>query len=171
MTGPHDSPDLLTPHPQRGEGVRRLNRVPLMIAMAILVIIAGTIAYTYHARLQRAVEANGGQSANAIAALRGIPEAGYIPPKAPDTIPIPVPQPPLPRLRRRQSPKNRIPTAGPGNSTTSTWRSCAKRVSRSRWLRSTRRLPCLVPQSTRRPAARPRSRRACRPPNSSQDTP
>ena len=96
MTGPQDSPDLLAPPPQRGEGVRRLNRVPLMIAMAILAIIGGTIAYTYHARLQRAAEGNGGQSANAIGVFTGVPEGGYIPPQAPATIPIPLPAPAAP---------------------------------------------------------------------------
>ena len=48
------SPDLLGGPPARGQGVRRLNRVPLMIAMAILALIMATVAYTYHARLKQA---------------------------------------------------------------------------------------------------------------------
>jgi type IV secretion system protein VirB10 len=67
-----------------------------MIAMAILTVIGGTIAYTYHARLQRAAEGNGGQSANAIGVLNGVPEGGYIPPQAPLNIPIPLPPPAAP---------------------------------------------------------------------------
>ncbi|MGC2632435.1 MAG: conjugal transfer protein TrbI, partial [Rhodomicrobium sp.] len=83
------SPDLLGGPPARGQGVRRLNRVPLMIAMAILALIMATVAYTYHARLKQAGRAGGeDKKPSAAAALLTGPEAGYIEPKAPDSVPV-----------------------------------------------------------------------------------
>jgi type IV secretion system protein VirB10 len=83
------SPDLLTPPPARGAGVRRLNRIPLMIAMAILALIMATIAYTYHMRLQQARSTDkAARTDAAIGVLAGAPDAGYILPKAPDIIPV-----------------------------------------------------------------------------------
>ncbi|ADP70342.1 conjugation TrbI family protein [Rhodomicrobium vannielii ATCC 17100] len=88
------SPDLLGGPPSRGAGVRRLNRVPLMIAMAILALIMATIAYTYHLRLQASKQdpGRGGPTQTPIGILANAPDAGYIPPKAPETIPV-LPQP------------------------------------------------------------------------------
>jgi type IV secretion system protein TrbI len=44
------SPDILQSPPTRGAGVRRLNRVPLFIAMMILAALLGVVAYTYYQR-------------------------------------------------------------------------------------------------------------------------
>ncbi|MFZ0569069.1 MAG: TrbI/VirB10 family protein [Rhodomicrobium sp.] len=83
------SPDLLGGPPARGQGVRRLNRVPLMIAMAILALIMATVAYTYHARLKQAQRAGSeDKRPSAAATLLTGPEAGYIEPKAPDSVPV-----------------------------------------------------------------------------------
>ncbi|MFT4080318.1 TrbI/VirB10 family protein [Rhodomicrobium sp.] len=98
------SPDLLGATPSRGAGVRRLNRVPLMIAMAILALIMATIAYTYHLRLQASKQdpGSGRRTQAPIGILANAPDAGYIPPKAPETIPVlpqpvaPQPAPPVP---------------------------------------------------------------------------
>ena len=66
-----------------------LNRVPLMIAMAILALIMATVAYTYHARLKQAGRAGGeDKRPSAAAALLTGPEAGYIEPKAPGSVPV-----------------------------------------------------------------------------------
>ncbi len=84
-----DSPDLLSGPPARGQGVRRLNRVPLMIAMAILALIMATVAYTYHARLKQAQRAGSeDRKPSAAAAMLTGPDAGYIEPKAPDSVPV-----------------------------------------------------------------------------------
>ncbi|MBI4723824.1 MAG: conjugal transfer protein TrbI, partial [Rhodomicrobium sp.] len=90
------SPDFLGGPPARGAGVRRLNRVPLMIAMAILAIIMATIAYTYHLRLQSAKQSAGWRRGDTpIGILTNAPDAGYIPPKAPEAIPVLPPTAPV----------------------------------------------------------------------------
>jgi type IV secretion system protein VirB10 len=43
--------DFLNNRPRRGEGVRRLNRVPLLIAGLMLWLILGAVTYTYQMRL------------------------------------------------------------------------------------------------------------------------
>ena len=89
MTDIPSSPDLLQPPPTRGAGVRRLNRIPLMMALVILVIIMATIAYTYHLRLQASNSSDRGERVEtAIGVLNGAPEWGFISPKAPSQIPV-----------------------------------------------------------------------------------
>jgi type IV secretion system protein VirB10 len=93
------SPDLLGSAPGRGQGVRRLNRIPLLIAMAILAIIMAAIAYTYHLRLQASRQSGetGRKPETAIGVLTGAPDAGYIPPAVPEL--APPPPPPQPQLQ------------------------------------------------------------------------
>ena len=80
--------------PSRGPGVRRLNRVPLFIAVAILAIIAATIAYTYWLRLQPARQVQtAGPTAKSVPVLMDAPAAGFIPPKASEAIPVLAPPP------------------------------------------------------------------------------
>ncbi len=84
MTDAPLSPDLLQGQPQRGPGVRRLNRVPLLIATLILSLIMGAVAYTYHLRLQTRHVGDVGPQSDAtggIGVLTNAPENGYIPPK------------------------------------------------------------------------------------------
>ena len=74
--------------------MRRLNRVPLFIAMAILAIIAATIAYTYWLRLQTARQAEApAPNARSVPILIDAPD-GFIKPKAPESIPVLAPPPP-----------------------------------------------------------------------------
>ena len=72
------SPDLLGRPPARGQGVRRLNRVPLMIAMAILALIMATVAYTYHARLKQASRAGSEDSKPSAAAAAAHRPRGWL---------------------------------------------------------------------------------------------
>ncbi len=76
--------------------MRRLNRVPLFIAMAILSIIAATIAYTYWLRLQTAQQTEHTRELAKSAPILFDAPDGFIPPKAPETIPVLVPPPPAP---------------------------------------------------------------------------
>ena len=46
---PEDSPNELTPAPH----VRRLNRVPLLIAGLLLSVLLAAVAYSYYARLAK----------------------------------------------------------------------------------------------------------------------
>ena len=46
---PEDSPNELTPAPH----VRRLNRVPLLIAGVLLSVLLAAVAYSYYARLAK----------------------------------------------------------------------------------------------------------------------
>jgi type IV secretion system protein VirB10 len=91
------SPDLLGSAPLRGHGVRRLNRIPMLIAMAILAVIMAAIAYTYHLRLQASRQTGEAErrSGTAIGVLAGAPDAGYIQPSVPELAPPPLPQPQL----------------------------------------------------------------------------
>lgn len=52
--GPDDSPDLLARPPARGAGVRRLNRVPLFIAIGGALLVLLLLVYTASTRGQRA---------------------------------------------------------------------------------------------------------------------
>jgi type IV secretion system protein VirB10 len=58
---PEDSPNILDTRSRRGAGVRRLNRVPLVVAAVMLILLAGAVTYTYQMRLaemrRRAAEA------------------------------------------------------------------------------------------------------------------
>ena len=123
------SPDLLGGPPSRGAGVRRLNRVPLMIAMAILALIMATIAYTYHLRLQASKQATdkGGQAQTPIGILTNAPDAGYIQPKAPEIIPV------LPQPAPFQPPAPLVPDAPDPNRLA--WENYTKRVEQLRQAR------------------------------------
>ncbi len=89
MTDAPRSPDLLPRPDARSAGVRRLNRIPLMIAMAILALIMAAIFYTYYLRLQQSrAAAKTARTDTGIGILATAPDAGYIPPRAPETIPV-----------------------------------------------------------------------------------
>jgi type IV secretion system protein TrbI len=51
--GPERSPVMLAP-PPRGAGVRRLNRMPLVIGFGGACAVAAAIGYTYHERAMQA---------------------------------------------------------------------------------------------------------------------
>jgi len=96
--GPERSPLLLGGSPGRGAGVRRLNRVPLLIVASIGAVLAAGIGYTYHLRSQKAAEQlaeekKRPESAGA-AVLVNAPTAGEIAARRP-----PPPAPPAPETR------------------------------------------------------------------------
>lgn len=90
---PGTSPNFLDQGARRGIGVRRLNRVPLLIAGMMLLLILGSVTYTYQMRLadmrRKAAEAEARPEAVNIPDLfSGAPIDGLIPAK-PGTPPVP----------------------------------------------------------------------------------
>lgn len=88
--GPSASPDFLSNKPQRGAGVRRLNRVPIFIVAGLAAIFAGVMGYTMHQRSGPKGHAgsNPDQSDSAptngdAAFLKTAPTSGIIPESAP----------------------------------------------------------------------------------------
>ena len=80
---PSRSPALLAPLPRRGPGVRRLNKVPVLIFIGGICLVVSAIGYTYKVRLASSAaavtEGNAKpQSANGAAVLNGAPMAGEI---------------------------------------------------------------------------------------------
>jgi type IV secretion system protein VirB10 len=76
--------DFLNNRPRRGEGVRRLNRVPLLIAGLMLLLILGAVTYTYQMRLAeiRHKAAGSGtrpEPANIETLFEDAPDGGLIP--------------------------------------------------------------------------------------------
>ena len=74
---PEDSPNELTPAPH----VRRLNRVPLLIAGVLLSVLLAAVAYSYYARLAKTTgkpeEEQKPEPAPVL--LKDAPDAGFIP--------------------------------------------------------------------------------------------
>ena len=74
---PEDSPNELTPAPH----VRRLNRVPLLIAGVLLSVLLAAVAYSYYARLAKTTgkpeEEQKPEAAPVF--LKDAPDAGFIP--------------------------------------------------------------------------------------------
>jgi type IV secretory pathway VirB10-like protein len=82
MSGTNGSPSFLPPHPKRGLGVRRLNKVPIWIALGAASAALGAVAYTYHLRAQAqitqsVVDAKRGEAGRA-AVLDGAPSDGVV---------------------------------------------------------------------------------------------
>jgi type IV secretion system protein VirB10 len=88
---PEDSPNELTPAPH----VRRLNRVPLLIAGLLLSVLLAAVAYSYYARLAKTgVKPEDAQKPEpAPVLLKDAPDAGFIPreqePPRPALAPLP----------------------------------------------------------------------------------
>lgn len=74
IDGPAESPDLLLRPPARGAGVRRLNRVPLLIGIGLAVVIALLIVYTASTRGRSAAHGAVSASENAPAVAATPPE-------------------------------------------------------------------------------------------------
>ena len=80
---PSHSPALLAPLPKRGPGVRRLNKVPVLIFVGGICLVVGAIGYTYKVRLQASAAAmheadRKPEGATGAAVLNGAPETGEI---------------------------------------------------------------------------------------------
>ena len=92
---PQQSPDFLPRPPKRGLGVRRLNRVPLLIAGAALAAVIGTIGYTYQLRASeqagsdKPFTAQKPEPASAESVFDKAPEAGLIQPVAASPVSVP----------------------------------------------------------------------------------
>jgi type IV secretion system protein VirB10 len=92
---------MLAPPPRRGPGVRRLNRMPLVIGFGAACAVAAAIGYTYHERAMQAA-ANAGRDADrkaepasGVSILSAAPSGG----KVRSAIPRPPPSPPTPLQR------------------------------------------------------------------------
>jgi len=94
-----DNPNFLDPRPRRGNGVRRLNRMPLFIAGLLLLLILGAVTYTYQLRIaemrRKSAEAETRpEPANISGLFEDAPDGGLIKAKQPPkfaTAPQPVP--------------------------------------------------------------------------------
>jgi type IV secretory pathway VirB10-like protein len=80
---PGQSPALLAPLPKRGPGVRRLNRVPVLIFIGGVCLVIAAVGYTYKVRLASSAAsiADGNtkaEGANGAAVLNGAPVGGEI---------------------------------------------------------------------------------------------
>jgi type IV secretory pathway VirB10-like protein len=101
IDGPDNSPNVLRPQLRRGAGVRRLNRIPLIIAGIMLLLIGAAVVYTYQMRLaemrRRAADREPKpEPANISDLFSGAPSSGLIEAVRPER-PAPVaPQPPAP---------------------------------------------------------------------------
>lgn len=78
-----DSPDIFRARPGRGAGVRRMNRVPLMIVFGIGVLVAGVVGYTVMEKADEAapavkVDERKADPATSAGVLDGAPKAGLI---------------------------------------------------------------------------------------------
>lgn len=83
-----NAPDFLGNQPRRGNGVRRLNRVPLMIAGFMLFLILGAVTYTYQMRLaeirqREALNRTRPEPANFGKLFEDAPDSGFIPANQP----------------------------------------------------------------------------------------
>jgi type IV secretory pathway VirB10-like protein len=103
IDGPDNSPNVLRSTGRRGAGVRRLNRIPLIIAAIMLLLIGAAVVYTYQMRLaemrRRAVEAEPKpEPANISELFSGAPSSGLIEAVRPErrAAAAPAPQPPAP---------------------------------------------------------------------------
>jgi type IV secretion system protein VirB10 len=111
IDGPDNSPNVLRPQARRGAGVRRLNRIPLIIAAIMLLLIGAAVIYTYQMRLaemrRRAAEAEPKPEPVGISELfSGAPSSGLIEAVRPErpTPAAPAPQPPAPVEPRSTAP-------------------------------------------------------------------
>jgi type IV secretion system protein VirB10 len=104
---PDESPNVLDRRVRRGAGVRRLNRVPLVIAAIMLLLIAAAVTYTYQMRLaemrRQAAEAEARpEPASSSDLFGGAPSSGLIEAETPQeqASPALAPQPADPPTER-----------------------------------------------------------------------
>lgn len=95
-----ESPDIFRATPQRGAGVRRMNRLPLMIVFGIGVAVAGVVGYTVMEKAaQDAVtvkaDTRKADPATSAGVLDNAPAAGLIEPETPPAPPPPPPPAPV----------------------------------------------------------------------------
>ncbi len=82
--GPDRSPPLLSAPPRRGPGVRRLNRVPILLFVGGAMLVVAAIGYTYRDRMMQAVanaqtaDQKKPEPASGAAVLNGAPLDGEV---------------------------------------------------------------------------------------------
>lgn len=82
--GPDHSPPMFGPLPRRGRGVRRLNRVPILVFVGGAMLVVAAVGYTYRDRmLQTAANARDAEQkkpepASSAAVLNGAPPDGEV---------------------------------------------------------------------------------------------
>jgi len=82
--GPDRSPPLLSPPPRRGRGVRRLNRVPVLVFVGGAMLVVAAVGYTYRERMadaaanMRATDQKLPEPASSAAVLNDAPAAGEV---------------------------------------------------------------------------------------------
>jgi type IV secretory pathway VirB10-like protein len=111
IDGPDNSPNVLRSTGRRGAGVRRLNRIPLIIAAIMLLLIGAAVVYTYQMRLaemrRRAADREPKpEPANISELFSGAPSTGLIEAVRPErrAAAAPAPQPPAPVEPRPPAP-------------------------------------------------------------------
>jgi type IV secretory pathway VirB10-like protein len=103
-SAPDQSPNFLSGAPSRGFGVKRLNRLPVVFVLGLLLVIMGVILYTYELRreaveAQRAARQEPPEPVSAIGVLKNAPSDGLIPARS-----EPQPAPPPPAVEKPVEP-------------------------------------------------------------------
>jgi type IV secretory pathway VirB10-like protein len=102
---PSTSPSV-APRAVSGRGVRRLNRVPMLMICAVLGVVIFTVIYGFHERIvseqakMAASNSTTPKAGSASSALQGAPSSGLIPPAARPTTPAAPPPQQQPQNRR-----------------------------------------------------------------------
>lgn len=83
-----DSPDVFRAQPGRGAGVRRMNRLPLLVVFGVAVLVMGVVMYTIMERtdegnIQRKAAEKKPDPATSVGIFDNAPEAGMIAAKEP----------------------------------------------------------------------------------------
>jgi len=113
--GPDRSPPLLSPPPRRGRGVRRLNRVPVLVFVGGAMLVVAAVGYTYRERMAgaaanvRATDQKLPEPASSAAVLNDAPAVGEVQ--------AAVYRPPPLTPTRQQSPAQTQATATPSDHT------------------------------------------------------
>ena len=154
MTNAPTSPDYMNP----AGGVRRLNRMPLVIAGAMLLLILLAVTYTYQTRLARMREQAAHTTvkptaANPTEVFRDAPDGGYIPAKK-AAAPAPAP-PPIPLVNPAKAAVKAEPEPDPEEERLRKMRERLRRMREQAALAAIRAPTRIKGQSHQRAAAKP----------------
>ena len=147
------SPDRL----DNPTGVRRLNRMPLVIAGMMLLLIIGAVTYTYQMRLARMREQAAKATAKPTAAnpaevFRDAPDGGYIPARK---AAAPAPAPPPPPVKPEKKAAAKAPKPDPEEERLRRQRARLRRMREQAALAAIRAPTRIKGQSRHKPAAKP----------------
>lgn len=101
--GPNQSPNMLARGPLRAAGVRRLNKRPVLLGGAAILVVVGAVGWTYNERAKRAAaladaashRAHGGNGQDILAGAQGQPDAEKVANKIPIAPPAERPYQPV----------------------------------------------------------------------------